>query len=127
MAVLLALLGFSLLKLPAAMIGVAALGGPLLFVIYLREADAFRDLPARILAATALIGVVLGVLWVVLTGAVVARSYAVPLEAGIAGTRLVRQGILIPLASATLMLLSAAVARLLRPPTRESLDGYILR
>jgi len=125
-AVLLALLGFALLKLPAAMIAVAALGGPLLFVIYLREADAFRDLPTRILASTALIGVVLGVLWVLLTGAAVARSYAVPLEAGIAGTRLVGQGILIPLASTALMGVSAVVARLLRPPTRESLDGYLI-
>ena len=125
-AVLLALVGFTLLKLPAAMIAVAALGGPLLFLIYLREADAFRDLPARLLLFTVLIGVGLGVVWVLLTGEAVARSYGVPLEAGIAGTRLVRQGLAIPLASTLLMLVSAAVARLLRPPTRESLDGFMI-
>ncbi|MEI6254245.1 MAG: zinc ribbon domain-containing protein, partial [Mycobacteriaceae bacterium] len=125
-AVLLALVGFTLLKLPAAMIAVAALGGPLLFGIYLYEADAFRDLPARLLAVTALIGLGLGVVWVTLTGAAVARSYGVPLEAGIAGTRLVRQGLIIPLASTLLMLVSAAVARLLRPPARESLDGFMI-
>ena len=125
-AVLLALVGFTLLKLPAAMIGVAAFGGPLLFLIYLYEADAFRDLPARLLLLTVLIGLGLGVAWVMLTGAAVARSYGVPLEAGIAGTRLVRQGLAIPLASTLLMAVSAAVARLLRPPTRESLDGFMI-
>lgn len=125
-AILLALVGFTLLKLPAAMIAVAALGGPLLFLIYLREADAFRDLPARLPLFAVLIGVVLGVVWVLLTGEAVARSYGIPLEAGIAGTRLVRQGIAIPLASTLLMLVSAAVARLLRPPTRESLDGFMI-
>jgi len=125
-AVLVALVGFTLLKLPAAMIAVAALGGPLLFLIYLREADAFRDLPARLLLFAVVIGLGLGVVWVTLTGAAVARSYGVPLEAGIAGTRLVRQGIVIPLASTLLMLVSAAVARLLRPPTRESLDGFMI-
>ena len=126
LAVLLALVGFTLLKLPAAMIAVAALGGPLLFLIYLYEADAFRDLPARMLAATVLIGLGLGVVWVLLTGAAVARSYGVPLEAGIAATRLVRQGLLIPMASTLLMLVSASVARLLRPSARESLDGYMI-
>ena len=126
LAVLGALVAFTLLKLPAAMIAVAALGGPLLFLIYLNEADAFRDLPARMLAVTALIGVGLGVAWVLLTGAAVARSYGVPLEAGVAGTRLVLQGLLIPMASTLLMLVSASVARLLRPPARESLDGYMV-
>ena len=36
-----ALLAFTLLRLPAALITVAALGLPVLFVIYLRESDAF--------------------------------------------------------------------------------------
>lgn len=124
--VLVALLGFAVLKLPAAMIAVGAFGGPLLFAAYLREADAFRDLPTRLLLVTALIGLTAGVGWVLLTGEVVARSYDVPLEAGIAGTRLVRQGLVIPVAATLLMLAAATVARLLRPPTRESLDGYMI-
>ena len=125
-AMLLALVGLTLLRLPAAMIAVGALGGPLLFLLYLREADAFRDLPVRILILAALIGVGVGVVWALLTGAAVARSYGIPLEAGISGTRLLRMGLAIPLATAGLMLASAVIARLLRTPTRESLDGYII-
>ena len=126
LAVLVALIGFTLLKLPAAMIAVGALGGPLLFVAYLREADALRDLPVRLLAIVVLIGIGTGVLWVLLTGQAVARSYGIPLEAGIAGTRLVRQGLAMPLATTVLLLASAAIARMLRPPTRESLDGFMI-
>jgi hypothetical protein len=125
-AVLVALVGLTLLKLPAAMIAVGAVGGPLLFVTYLREADVFRDLPRRLLVVVVIIGVGAGVVWVLLTGQAVARSYGIPLEAGIAGTRLVRQGLVIPLLSTVLMLASAVVARLLRPPNRESLDGFII-
>ena len=44
---LLALVAFALLRLPAPLIAVAALGLPLLFLIYLQESDARRDLPAR--------------------------------------------------------------------------------
>ena len=44
--VLLALVAFALLRLPAPLIAVAALGLPLLFLIYLQESDARRDLPA---------------------------------------------------------------------------------
>ena len=61
-----------------------------------------------------------------LTGQAVARSYGIPLEAGIAGTRLVRQGLAMPLATTVLLLASAAIARMLRPPTRESLDGFMI-
>ena len=66
---LLALVAFALLRLPAPLIAVAALGLPLLFLIYLQESDALRDLPARTLVLTAALGVALGVGWVLLTGA----------------------------------------------------------
>ncbi len=74
--------------MPAALITVAALGLPLLFLLYLRETDAYRDLPARTLLLTAALGIALGVGWVLLTGAMVARSYGVPLGAGIAADRI---------------------------------------
>lgn len=125
-AVLLALTACTLLRLPAALIAVAALGLPLLFLIYLQESDAFRDLSVRILGITAVLGVVLGVGWVLLTGAAMARSYGVPLGAGISGYRILRHGLGIPLGGMVLMLVPAVVARLLRPHTRESLDGFMI-
>ncbi|HKP39928.1 zinc ribbon domain-containing protein [Mycobacterium sp.] len=124
--VLVALVAFALLRLPAALVSVAALGFPLLFLLYLRESDAFSDLPVRTLAITAALGIGLGVGWVLLTGAAVARSYGIALGAGIVGTRMLRDGIGIPLGGVILMLMPAVVVRLLRPPTREALDGFMI-
>ena len=83
--VLLGLVTFATLRMPAPLITVAALGLPLLFLLYMRETDAFRDLPTRTLLLTVSLGIGLGVGWVLLTGAMVARSYGVPLGAGIEG------------------------------------------
>jgi hypothetical protein len=124
--VLVALIAFALLRLPAAMITVAALGLPILFVIYLRESDGFRDVPVRTWVFTAVLGIGLGVGWVLLTGPAVARSYGIALGAGVVGTRMLRDGIGIPLGGVILMLMPAVVVRLLRPPTREALDGFMI-
>ena len=124
--VLVALVAFTLLRLPAALVTVAALGLLFLYVIYLRESDAFRDFPVRTLVLTSVSGVVLGVGWVVLTGALVARSYGVGLGAAVVGMRMLRDGIGVPLGGVTLMLMPAAIVRVLRPPTRESLDGFMI-
>lgn len=124
--VLLALVACALFRLPAAMIAVAALGLPLLFLIYLHESDAFRDLPAGTLLLTTALGVGLGVGWALLTGASVARSYGVPLGAGVMGYRMLRDGLAIPLGGVMVMLLPAVVVRLARPLTREALDGFVI-
>ncbi|MGH3674136.1 MAG: zinc ribbon domain-containing protein [Mycobacterium sp.] len=124
--VLVALVAFAMLRMPPALITVAALGLPLLFLLYMRETDAHRDLPTRTLLLTAALGIALGVGWVLLTGAMVARSYGVPLGAGIAGTRLLREGLGVPVGGLIVMLVPAVVVRLLRPSTRESLDGFMI-
>ena len=121
-----ALVAATLLRMPAALITVASLGLPLLFVLYLRESDAFRDLPRPALALTAALGVVLGVGWALLTGAAVARSYGVPLGAGIAAERILRDGIAVPLGSMLLMLVPALVTRWSWRGEREALDGYVI-
>jgi hypothetical protein len=124
--VLAALVAFALLRLPAAMVAVAALGLPLLFLIYLRESDAFRDYPLATLVLTAALGIGLAIGWVLLTGAAVARSYGVALGSGVVGARMLRDGIGIPLGGVILMLMPAVIVRLLRPPTREALDGFVI-
>ncbi|QRY54134.1 zinc ribbon domain-containing protein [Mycolicibacterium septicum] len=127
MLVLLAgLVACALLRLPAALIAVAALGLPLLFLLYLYESDAFRDLHRVNLAVAIVLGVALGVGWVLLTGHAMAKSYGVPLGVGVTGSRMVRNGLGIPLGGAVLMLVPAVVVRLLRPASRESLDGFMI-
>jgi RNA polymerase subunit RPABC4/transcription elongation factor Spt4 len=124
--VLAALVAFALLRLPAALVTVAALGLLFLFLLYLRESDAFADIPVRTWALTGVLGIGLGVGWVLLTGAMVARSYGIALGAGVVGTRMLRMGIGIPLGGVILMLMPAVIVRLLRPPTREALDGFMI-
>ena len=124
--VLIALVAFALLRLPAAVVTVAALGFPFLFLLYLRESDAFADIPARTWALTAALGIGLGVGWALLTGTAVARSYGIALGSGVVGARMLRDGIGIPLGGVLLMLMPAVIVRLLRPPTREALDGFMI-
>jgi hypothetical protein len=124
--VLVALVAFTWLRLPAALVTVSALGLPILFLLYLRESDAMRDLPAASLVLTVALGVGLGVGWVLLTGASVARSYGIALGAGVVGGRMLRNGIGIPLGGVILMLMPAVIVRLLRPSTREALDGFLV-
>jgi hypothetical protein len=124
--VLLALVACAALRLPAPLIAVAALGLPLLFLIYLQESDAHHDLPARTLLLTAALGIGLGVGWVLLTGAAMARSYGVALGTGIAGYRMLRDGLGVPLGGAILIVAPAVVVRLLARKTRESLDGFVI-
>jgi hypothetical protein len=123
---LVALIAFTLLRWQAPLIAVGALWLPLLFVIYLLEADVDDDLPIRSLLLTAILGIVLGVGWALLTGTVVARSYSVAFGAGMEGGRLLREGLAIPVGGALLMLAPAVLVRLLHPPTRESLDGFVI-
>ncbi len=123
---LVCLVAFTLLRLPAALITVGALGLPVLYVIYLRESDAFRDFEVRTLVLTAGLGIALGVGWVFLTGAMVARSYEVGLGSAVVGTRMLRMGIGIPLGGVILMLMPAVIVRVLRPTSREALDGFMI-
>ncbi|OBF13610.1 zinc ribbon domain-containing protein [Mycobacterium sp. ACS4331] len=124
---IIALAAATLFKLPAALITVAALGLPLLFLIYLQEADVYRDISSATLVITSALGIGLGVGWVLLTGAAAARAYGVPLGAGISGFRILRDGFGVPLGALLLMLVPAALMRVLGPRRRlEALDGFAL-
>jgi len=124
--VLVALVAFALLRMPGALVTVEALGIPFLFLLYLRESDGFHDIPTRTWVLTAVLGIGLAIGWVLLTGTMVARSYGIELGAGVSGARMLRTGIGVPLGGVILMLMPAVIVRLLRPPTREALDGFMV-
>ncbi|WNG87641.1 zinc ribbon domain-containing protein [Mycobacterium sp. ITM-2016-00317] len=114
------------LRMPAALTAVASTGLPLLFALYLRESGVSRDIPRSTLVLTTALGAILGVGWVLLTGVALARAYGVPLGAGIAGGRILRDGIGVPVGSMLLMLVPALVARWSWQGDREALDGYAI-
>lgn len=124
--VVVGLVAFAFIKMPAALITVSALGLPLLFVLYLMESDVFRDMSSAALVITGVLGAALGVGWVLLTGEMVARAYGVPMAAGLAIHHLVREGVLIPMGGMILMLVPTVLVRLSRPKSRESLDGFVI-
>jgi hypothetical protein len=122
----LTLIAFAFLKWQAPLIAVSAFGFPLLFLLYLHETDIDDDLPVSSLALTAALGAGLGVGWTLLTGTIVADSYDVALSDGTSEGHSIIEGLVIPAGGVVLMLLPAVVVRLLRPATRESLDGFVI-
>ncbi|HPX35812.1 MAG TPA: zinc ribbon domain-containing protein [Mycobacterium sp.] len=121
-----ALVGFSWLRLVGPLITVAGLGVPVLFVLYLWQTGVYREMPRHGLAVSALIGTGLGVGWTLFTGGVVARAYGIPMAAGFALEQVLSIGLAVSLVGAFLMIVPAIVVRLLRPPGRESLDGFVI-
>ncbi|WP_179476032.1 zinc ribbon domain-containing protein [Mycolicibacterium vinylchloridicum] len=124
--ILIGLVLFAVVKMPAALITVAALGLPLLFVLYLSESAVYRDMSAWSMVLAGTLGAALGVGWVLLTGQMVAKAYGVPMAAGLAIHHLMREGIMIPAGGMILMLVPTVLVRLLRPTSRESLDGFVI-
>jgi hypothetical protein len=121
-----AFIAFAFLRWQAPLVVVSALGFPLLFLLYLRESDIDDDIPRTTLALTAALGVGLGVGYALLTGTIVAHTHDVALSDGASGDHSALEGLLVPTGGALLMLVPAVVVRLLRPGTRESLDGFVI-
>ncbi len=125
----LALIAFALLRWQAPLVTVSALGLPILFLLYLRESEVGHDLSRRSLWLTAAIGVALGVACALVTGAVVAASYAVSLGPDFSEQRPVVDSLAvmaIPIGAAGVMLVPAVMMWLVRPDTRELLDGFVI-
>ena len=120
------LFGFALLRTPAVGITAAALGLPLMFVLYLRASKVDVDISRATLAGTALLGAVLGAAWVLVGGMLVAHTYGVPMGVGLALHLLVKAGLAIPTVGVLLMMVPALVGRLRSPADRESLDGFVI-
>jgi hypothetical protein len=119
------LIALALLRWQAPMIAISALGLPLVFLLYLYEADFHRDLTLRSLVPTAMLGIGLGIGWAYATGSLVADFYDVSLADAHSRRLAVLVGVAVPVGGAILMLVPAVVMRFVRP-TRESLDGYVI-
>ena len=122
----LVLIALPLLHWQAAVIAVSALGVPLIYQFYFQKCHAYRDLRAWRLLLTLLTGSVLGVAWTLLTGPLLTGSYLKTLGVDQSATVRTWEGLAVPVVGAVLMLAAAALTRVLRPPTRESLDGYLI-
>src|SRR6185312_4367172 len=109
-----------------ALIAVSIFGVPVLFLAYLLHTGARRDVGLRFMALTSLLGLALGAGWALLTGPVLADSYLNMLGPGHAGARLIAQGLSIPVIGAILMVVPTVLARIFRPASPESLDGYAI-
>jgi uncharacterized membrane protein YbjE (DUF340 family) len=118
-ALLVELVAVAVPRWQAPLIAISALGLLVLFVVYLKVSDVFKDLPLGSLLVAVVAGVGLGVGWASLTGTVVAHSYFVALGAGMTVGRVLREGLAIPLGGAALMLLPVMLVRASRPEVRE--------
>ena len=125
-ALVLALVATSMLHIPGALVAVSVLGLPAIFGIYLRASDIRHDTSRGTLLFTAVISCLLGVGWALLTGAAAARSYGIPLGAGVAGARMLRDGVGVTLGGLLIMQVPALTVRLVRPGPREVLHGYAI-
>jgi RsiW-degrading membrane proteinase PrsW (M82 family) len=124
-ALLVELVAVAVPRWQVPLIAMSALGLLVPFVVYLKDSDAFKDLPLGCLLLAAMAGVGLGVGWALLTETF-AHSYFVALGAGLTAGQVLREGLAIPLGGAVLMLLPVALVRTTRPQIRESLDGFVI-
>jgi len=118
---------FALLRWQAPLVAISALGLPLLFGLYMHETDIDDDLPIGSLIVTAVLGVALGVGWALVSGGLVAQTYDAAIGDVKADATTMLTGVAVAVVTAILTLTPAVVVRLLRPPpTRESLDGFVI-
>lgn len=117
---------FAWLKAQPPLIGISALGLPLLFIVYLRETDAFVDLDVRTLALAAAVSTGIGIGWAFATHAIWARTYDDVLATPMTTTEVLINLVAVPVGGVLLLLAPVAALRRWRPGVRESLDGFVI-
>jgi MFS family permease len=121
-----AVIGFSAARQLPLLVVLTCFGIPLLFVLYLWRSDIFRDIPARALILTSVLGTAISVTWWLWSGSQVSAAYGIPLSAGFQLMNIVNLGLAVSVGDAVLMLVPAVAVRLLRPRSIESLDGFVI-
>jgi hypothetical protein len=121
-ALVIALIVLPVVHWQAALIAVSALGVPTLFQFYAQHTRTVRDLRAWRWLLTVLTGAATGIAWTLLTGPLLASAH----RANESAATHTWTGLAVPVGGALLMLTPAVLLRVLRPPTRESLDGYLI-
>jgi len=125
-AVVAALLVLAALRLQAPAIAVSALGIPLLFQLYIYEANLYDEEPLFATLVTIGLGAVLGVGWSLLTAHYVTSASRLTLVGGSKSTSHVVLATLVPAGSQLLMVVPVALMWLLRRNRyRESMDGFV--
>jgi RsiW-degrading membrane proteinase PrsW (M82 family) len=113
-------------RLSAVGIAVSMLGLPLMFALYVRAARVDRDIPRLSLVLPVVLGFLLGAGWVLAAGHFISRTYGVPMAVGLGLRHLLKEGFIIPMVGMMLMMLPVVLVRLIRPGSRESLDGFVI-
>ncbi|MDR3659523.1 MAG: zinc ribbon domain-containing protein [Mycobacterium sp.] len=119
------LVGAAALRLPGVFVAMVAAGIPLLFVLYLGQLGYRGPAAVRLLVAAGL-GTALGVGFALLSGAVVAQAYGVPLESGVAAVHLRTAEAAVSAVAAVAVWVPAIVIRILSAGPREALRGYTI-
>ncbi len=114
------------LRLPGAIITVAALGLPLLLVICWLRAGVLRALPRWAVLTTVVLSIGLAAAWVVLTGDLITTMTDSAFDEGTAGRRVLRDGLGIAEGGSLLMLVPTVVVRVLWRTPRQVHDGFVI-
>ncbi|HEX6547653.1 MAG TPA: zinc ribbon domain-containing protein [Candidatus Dormibacteraeota bacterium] len=118
------LVAFGLLRLTGPTIALAAAAVPVLYLIYLYEVEVYEDEPLWIIGSTVVLGVVLGAIWALVTGAGITQSRVVALTHGPDAGAVLVSGILVPVVAQLLMLVGALFIFMTRRFYDEALDGF---
>ncbi|CAN5719194.1 hypothetical protein BH09ACT8_BH09ACT8_12760 [soil metagenome] len=116
----------ALLRGQPPLIGVSALGLPLLFLVYLKETDAFKDMSVVTLLVTATLSTAIGVGWALTLNTIWSLTYDDVLGTPMTTSQRLINLVVIPIAGVTLFLIPVVAVRVWRPGVRESLNGFVI-
>ena len=123
-AILLA--AFVLLRWVPPLVGISALGLPLLFVQHLVDTGAVKRLSGVTLVITAALGIATGIGWALATNAIWALTYDDVLATPMTTAEALVNYAAVPAGGVALLVLPVAVVRWWRPGGRTSLNGFVI-